>query len=482
MRLIDTRTILQKDFLGDVPPSEPFAILSHRWGPADQEVSLQDFRKGRKTATAGYRKIRDFCRVARTQSAVRWAWVDTCCIDKKSSAELSEAINSMFRWYAAAQACYVFLDDVDARATMATTTTTTTTPASTTTTTTPTPTSSSTRKPWQKSHWWTRGWTLQELIAPRAVHFYDAGWHRLGTRTELAREITQLTGIPLAALLEVRAFLNFSAAQRMSWAAGRKTSRVEDAAYSLLGLFQIHMPLLYGEGTRAFRRLQLEILARWPGEAILAWQPAAAAAAGEHHDEDDDDDPDHDRFSAADVFRPRGVLADSPDDFGACADIARLPALRYISSSSGNGSSDGGGRRQVRYPTRRRPPQITSWGIELHAGARAVRPRDAVAARFPFWRRDDPEGFWAVTLTTLSPGSGAVVEFPCTLILARTNRSRAIYRRVECLHWDPRKGPGAREEALRERYVLEGDQEEGEEWEGGVEGEERVFYLWFEDG
>lgn len=159
--------------------------------------------------------------------------MDTCCIDKSSSTELSEAINSMFRWYRDSAKCYAFLADVPTER-----------PAS----------------DFQKSKWFTRGWTLQELLAPETVEFYAANGRQIGDKTTLADDLFSTTGIPTEALHGGFASLSqFSVEQRLSWANGRDTKREEDAAYSLLGLFDLAMPLIYGEGRdRAFRRLHRE--------------------------------------------------------------------------------------------------------------------------------------------------------------------------------------------------------------------------------
>ena len=193
-------------------------------------------------------KIRDACKVAR-EAGYEYLWIDSCCIDKTSSSELSEAINSMYLWYGQANACYAYLADVpsaeDPRATDSS---------------------------FRKSRWFTRGWTLQELIAPRSLTFLSAEWEVIGSKFALDDLIEEITGIPDAALLHRKTLDNFSVAQRLSWASARETTRIEDRAYSLLGIFDISMPTLYGEGERAFRRLQEEILLRVPDQSLFAWK------------------------------------------------------------------------------------------------------------------------------------------------------------------------------------------------------------------
>lgn len=176
-----------------------------------------------------------------------YVWIDTCCIDKTSSAELSEAINSMFAWYQEAKVCYAYLFDVPDR-------------------------------PLKASRWFTRGWTLQELIAPREVIFYDGNWRNLGDRTSLGPRISQCTRIPESILSGEKDLDTFSTAQRMSWAAERQTTRVEDRAYCLMGLFGVNMPLIYGEREAAFIRLQEEILRISEDHSLFAWKSSDTRA------------------------------------------------------------------------------------------------------------------------------------------------------------------------------------------------------------
>ncbi|KAH8805451.1 heterokaryon incompatibility protein-domain-containing protein [Xylogone sp. PMI_703] len=223
MRLISVHTKKLTDFIGQPPP---YTILSHTWG--DGEVTLPDMCDERiAAAKRGFYKIHMCCKQA-IKDDLEWIWVDTCCIDKTSSSELSEAINSMYQWYKKAEICYAYLSDVP-------------------------------EVTFKKSRWFTRGWTLQELIAPYSIQFYDNSWNSLGSKQELAQEISQFTGIHSLALMGD--YLDhFSVAQKMFWASNRVTTKEEDIAYSLLGLFGINMPLLYGEGEKnAFLRLQAEI-------------------------------------------------------------------------------------------------------------------------------------------------------------------------------------------------------------------------------
>ncbi|KAF2735530.1 HET-domain-containing protein [Polyplosphaeria fusca] len=229
------------EFVGDNIPR--YAILSHTWGPDQEEVTYKDVMKGTAKSKPGYAKVQ-FCGKQAARDNLQYFWVDTCCINKSSSAELSEAINSMFRWYQKAERCYVYLSDVLVN----------------------TPNSdgeSISSQGWElafkKSRWFTRGWTLQEFIAPASVEFFSKDESRLGDKRSLERTLHEVTGIAIHAF-QGDHLPNFSIVERMSWATTRQTQRGEDAAYSLLGIFNIHMPLIYGEGReKAFIRLQKEI-------------------------------------------------------------------------------------------------------------------------------------------------------------------------------------------------------------------------------
>ena len=257
MRLLNAQTLNLKVFENDAAVPK-YAILSHTWG--DDEVSFQDMLHSVTKAKSkeGFKKIQ-FTATQALKEQIDYIWVDTCCIDKSSSAELTEAINSMFRWYKKAEVCYVYLADVDE----------------------PQKLDSDHRfvhlpfsrwKPQiRKSRWFTRGWTLQELIAPRNLVFYSANWYNLGTKKKHANFLASITGIHQYAL-RGGLLSEFSIAIRMSWAARRNTTRVEDLAYCLLGIFGVYMPMLYGEGERAFIRLQEEILKLSDDLSIFCWK------------------------------------------------------------------------------------------------------------------------------------------------------------------------------------------------------------------
>ena len=266
MRLLNTRNFEFKTFFDNSIPE--YAILSHRWGSEEEEVSHKQFRKGLVPPNLpSMVKIREFARLAKTRG-LEWAWIDTCCIDKRSSAEISEAINSMYKWYQRSAVCYVHLADVEVsdvelllqrqspdefwHAPQGW---------------------PSLRDRFGKSSWFQRGWTLQELIAPMEVVFYDSRWNEIGHLMQIRKDVAKVTKISEHYLGFDNDNLRYaSVATRMSWASRRQTSREEDMAYCLLGLFHVNMPLLYGEGAaKAFFRLQTEIMKISDDESLFAW-------------------------------------------------------------------------------------------------------------------------------------------------------------------------------------------------------------------
>ncbi|KAI6030182.1 heterokaryon incompatibility protein-domain-containing protein [Pisolithus marmoratus] len=277
MRLINVHTH-HLEMFNSSPPE--YAILSHRW--REEEILFQDIEEGRDiVARRGYTKFHDSCRRA-SDDGFDYIWIDTCCIDKSSSAELSEAINSMYQWYKNSALCYAYLDDVDD------------------------PVVAHDRA-WGsalvRSEWFTRGWTLQELIAPRHVQFYTQDWHLIGSKVTLAHALKIVTRIPIPVLCHGLSSSRLSTAQILSWAANRVTTRVEDQAYSLMGLFGVFMPVLYGEGNHAFKRLQLEIMRTSNDQSIFAW--------------------DKQRFTG-------GVLADSPSFFAGLSDVRTVDPEEFV--------------------------------------------------------------------------------------------------------------------------------------------------------
>ncbi|KAK6865381.1 HET-domain-containing protein [Apiospora arundinis] len=291
MRLINTRTLEVIEFFGEKIPR--YAILSHTWGKGELTLQEMQSRTPQTTAKAGYQKIK----AAATQAlgdSYEWIWIDTCCIDKTSSAELSEAINSMYQYYMESAVCYAYLSDF------------------------------SQLRPDFKfgdSRWFTRGWTLQELIAPSKVIFFDVNWMCVGDTTEgqILSEILSVTNIPAECLSGVQKPNEFSIARRMSWAAQRECTRIEDIAYSLMGLFDVNMPLLYGEGKKAFTRLQEEILKDTDDQTILAWTVPADSERS---------------------FNTVGILAETPADFASSASLIQVfPELSKPSTMTNLGLS-----------------------------------------------------------------------------------------------------------------------------------------------
>ncbi|KAK4208162.1 vegetative incompatibility protein HET-E-1 [Rhypophila decipiens] len=259
MRLLlapdNTHLIQTKEFIGDEIPKLKYAILSHTWGAEAEEVSLQELNapfESTDAKAAGFDKIHKACQRAK-RDGLEYTWVDTCCIDKTSSAELTEAINSMYAWYAGAKVCYAYLSDLDPGADLETAL--------------------------PQCKWFTRGWTLQELIAPRHVIFFDRDWNEIGNKNEneignkneLSNLLSRITNIPVKLLHSQKPLEHYSVARRMSWAARRKTTRIEDLAYCLLGIFEVNLALIYGEGKKAFIRLQEAIVQSIGDRSIFAW-------------------------------------------------------------------------------------------------------------------------------------------------------------------------------------------------------------------
>ena len=318
MYLLNTTSLKLKDFLPTQRP--PYIILSHTW--EDEEVLFQDItqRDADPTQIAGWAKVLSFCELVR-RDGWEWVWLDTLCIDKRSSAELSEAINSMFQWYQDAEYCAAYLADISLLDHH-------------------TDGAAEPKKLFHESRWFTRGWTLQELLAPREVMFYDQGWRFIGSKHSLEKQLCRATKIMPHHLESTFRSRNASAAVKMSWASQRHTSRPEDAAYSLLGLFDVSMPLLYGEGgKRAFWRLQQEIISKSSDESIFAWVNTDASSGVAYGN------------------NKNVMLAPDPYCFSSSGDIVPIvlgklstPRIRYD------------GLWHVERRSRRRKPQSNSFG------------------------------------------------------------------------------------------------------------------------
>jgi hypothetical protein len=292
MRLLTTKLTFEEFFDSNVPR---YAILSHRWGNARDEVSFRDMETGTATARGklGFKKIEKCARLA-AEHRLGYFWIDTCCIDKSSSAELSEAINSMYRWYQHAAVCFVYMNDV-----------------------TVSPMTGLNEDEFRLSEYWKRGWTLQELIAPYNVEFYSQDWKKFGTKAELHKTINAVTSVDVGVLRGYLHVDQVSVSRRMSWAAKRETTRTEDVAYCLLGIFDVNMPLLYGEGEKAFIRLQEEIMKASDDHTLFLWT-----------------DPQRPRYTMA------GFLADSPARFQYSGDFqARHTATSLPYSMTNKGLS-----------------------------------------------------------------------------------------------------------------------------------------------
>ncbi|TFK89155.1 HET-domain-containing protein [Polyporus arcularius HHB13444] len=301
----------------DRPREHRYAALSHVWRSGG-ELSFRDLKalqlnaekkrssirrrllrhKGSDDSVLSNAsdKIRDCCALAR-RHGYRWVWIDSCCIDKSSSEELSEAINSMYDWYAAADICFAFLDDVgddhdprlkDSR--------------------------------FRRSRWFTRGWTLQELIAPAVIVFVSQTWRLIGTKADLGDLVEEITGVDRAILTHARPLDSVSVARRMSWAAKRNTTREEDRAYSLMGIFGVNMPTIYGEGANAFIRLQEEILKHVPDQSIFLWGPILHDDEVLYRNLDPERTNDDSRY-----WQSRNLFAWSPDAFISSKNIASIP-------------------------------------------------------------------------------------------------------------------------------------------------------------
>jgi hypothetical protein len=245
MRLLNVNTMNLEEYFGAQIPK--YAILSHCWG--EGEVTFQDMNSSKWQHMPGARKT-NYASSQCRRDGLEHLWIDTFCIDKSSSAELSEAINSMYSWYEKSEICYAYLEDLFRRTQSG---------------------SLQTDSDLLGGRWFTRGWTLQELIAPSKINFYDVCWQLIGTKKTLAGRLSSITAIPSEVLEDASKRMFSSVARRMTWAARRQTTRMEDIAYSLFGIFGVNMPLLYGEGERAFVRLQEEILKEVDDHSIFAW-------------------------------------------------------------------------------------------------------------------------------------------------------------------------------------------------------------------
>ncbi|KAK2755647.1 het domain protein [Colletotrichum kahawae] len=255
MRLIEASSINSAepliklvDFTPDQIPD--YTILSHTWG--SDEFVYADIRDHTAVGKPSFKKVRHSCHKT-IDDGFQYVWIDSCCIDKSSSAELSEAINSMFDWYSNAKKCYAYLSDFSTE-----------------------PLEMDCK--FHECRWFTRGWTLQELIAPNDLIFFSKDWAKIGSKLTMSDQLSTITGIDEDILTGIKPIESASIAKRMSWAAGRETTRPEDIAYCLMGLFGVNMPMLYGEGDKAFLRLQEEIMRQSDDQSLFAWVDLSTSA------------------------------------------------------------------------------------------------------------------------------------------------------------------------------------------------------------
>lgn len=277
MRLIDTKTLKLAEHPDSRLPEDGYAILSHRWFTSDEEVQYENLESGEvipriSRARTGFSKLQNFCSVALSKG-YRYGWSDTCCINKGSATELGSALNSMYRWYANSKLCIVYLHDVYEGG-----------------------------KTFTEAEWFDRGWTLQELIAPINMEFFNRDWESIGTKDDLLELLSERTGIPIDVLDRKAALESCSVAQRMSWAAHRTTEREEDRAYSLLGIFDVSLEMIYGEREKAFIRLQERIIHYSADQSIFTWSMGTETRSETGYS---------------------GLLATSPSAFAACGDILK---------------------------------------------------------------------------------------------------------------------------------------------------------------
>lgn len=370
-------------------------------------MDIQDVEraKGKK----GFAKVQGCCQQAKTEG-FEWVWIDSCCINKDSHTELSEAINSMYKWYRQATVCYAYLEDIPKHKSSVRI--------------------SSSRRSSRylekgylgitKSRWFSRGWTLQELIAPKIVVFYSGDWTRIGLKSEdwFARHISRVTGISENVLKGTLPISDCNAAEKLSWASSRKTTREEDIAYCLLGLLGITMPLLYGEGQYAFIRLQEEILKRKADYTILAWRHRPPESPY------------------------RGVLADSPARF--CRQES-CPCQPVFFGECGHDREVGchceAGFVQwhysdltVHHPSLSSMPLASSHGLHLNLPV----------------ARNPPSDWWASSLASLNCRRLPTNEILCLMVDISSDRTAVICNAAPLVFIPPRLKP----EFHRMNFVL----------------------------
>jgi len=264
------------------PP--PYAILSHLWTPGEahrfHEIGTPGIDK-----KPGYHKVDMCCKLA-LEDGLDYVWIDTCCADAESTTAFTEALNSSYSWFQNSEVCYVYLDDVDGSEDL-----------------------ESEGSTFRRCRWFKRAWTLQELLAPVNLFFFSSNWSMLGTKVGLATVISDVTGIHRDAILYPSRVPFFSIAARMSWANGRKSSKGEDRVYSLMGLFGVNLPIVYGEGEKnVFIKLQRSIMETSDDQSILAWRSVSSSSSP----------------------HTSGPFADSPDCYADCGNVYRIPHCQWL--------------------------------------------------------------------------------------------------------------------------------------------------------
>ncbi|KAI0724412.1 heterokaryon incompatibility protein-domain-containing protein [Cerioporus squamosus] len=437
MWLLNTRSA-ELRYFSHPPPR--YAILSHVW--TQEEQSFQDVQAllARSTPQNGSprdhasAKIRNCC-IRAEEDGFEWVWIDTCCIDKTSSAELSEAINSMFQWYSSATICYAYLADVPA-----------------------TDRIHNPQSAFRRSAWFGRGWTLQELLAPSAVIFLSQDWQVLHHKELIPKLLEEITGIDAAVLSYAELIPDFPVVTRLGWASKRRTSRPEDEAYSLLGLFGLSMPIIYGEGRHAFRRLQEELIKRSADHSFFLWggylcpypQPVGNCVLTSI------DDP---LLSREVRSRERGLFAESPQDYANVMPLLCLVPAIEIEDAVERVAK---GHPEIPYYKRDSSfelPEFTVTGHGVRARLPILEPVQLLGPRAP-----GPEGHlspaWLEHTAAIAflPGIGREYgsdRYSCICLPLRpTNKRRTVYQ-VGISHVDHtlcRWRPGNHADTLFARY------------------------------
>lgn len=246
MRFLHTKTFVLHDFTG--PPSS-YAVFFHAHGSDD--IGFEDFSKPQMLLCKdGFHRLWQACSRARNHGS-EWLWSDAVCIDRGSSTALTEAFNSLARIYQHCIFSIIYLEDLPCSDCVG----------------------GGLEKRLAKCAWLRNVWVLPQLIFPKHSFIYDRDWAEIGTKASLARQLSLVTSIEQSVLINPAALGEYSVAKRMSWASHLEASRPEDRSFALLGILGVHMPIVYGEGQKAFIRLQEEILRDTNDYSLFAWRP-----------------------------------------------------------------------------------------------------------------------------------------------------------------------------------------------------------------